>query len=169
MTNYVDGKVIIVTGAASGFGKVLSLKVAQLGGHIVCADINGDTLQTAVEEIETAGGSALAVQTDVTDADSMRSLVARGVAQYGQVDVLVNNAGIMPLAFFSDHEQASEAWNRCIDINFKGVLHGITAVYDHMVGNGRGHVVNISSIYGKYPSAGGGRLRSDQGRSGLSI
>ena len=62
MTNYVDGKVIIVTGAASGFGKVLSLKAAQLGGHIVCADINGDTLQTAVEEIETAGGSALAVQ-----------------------------------------------------------------------------------------------------------
>ena len=148
MTNYVDGKVIIVTGAASGFGKVLSLKAAQLGGHIVCADINGDTLQTAVEEIETAGGSALAVQTDVTDADSMRSLVARGVAQYGQIDVLVNNAGIMPLAFFSDHEQASEAWNRCIDINFKGVLHGITAVYDHMVGNGRGHVVNISSIAG---------------------
>ena len=120
MTNYVDGKVIIVTGAASGFGKVLSLKAAQLGGHIVCADINGDTLQTAVEEIETAGGSALAVQTDVTDADSMRSLVARGVAQYGQIDVLVNNAGIMPLAFFSDHEQASEAWNRCIDINFNG-------------------------------------------------
>jgi NADP-dependent 3-hydroxy acid dehydrogenase YdfG len=75
--------------------------------------------------------------------------------EYGQVDVLINNAGVMPLAFFSDHQQASDAWDRCIDINFKGVLNGITAVYDHMVANGRGHIVNISSIYGKYPTAGG--------------
>ena len=155
MNNYVDGKVIIVTGAAGGFGKVLSSKAAQLGGRIVCADINGEALQVGVEDIVKAGGTALAVQADVTRADSMRQLVARAIDEYGQVDVLINNAGIMPLAFFSDHPQASEAWDRCIDINFKGVLSGITAAYDHMVANGRGHIVNISSIYGKYPTAGG--------------
>ncbi len=155
MNNYVDGKVIIVTGAAGGSGKVLSSKAAQLGGRIVCADINGEALQVGVEDIVKAGGTALAVQADVTRADSMRQLVARAIDEYGQVDVLINNAGIMPLAFFSDHQQASDAWDRCIDINFKGVLNGITAVYDHMVANGRGHIVNISSIYGKYPTAGG--------------
>ena len=155
MNNYVDGKVIIVTGAAGGFGKVLSGKAAQLGGRMVCADINTDALQDSVQEIVNTGGTALAMEADVTKTDSMHQLVDQALDAYGQVDVLINNAGIMPLAFFSDHQQASAAWDRCIDINFKGVLNGITAVYDHMVANGQGHIVNISSIYGKYPSAGG--------------
>lgn len=156
MANYIDGKVIVVTGAAGGFGKVLSSKAAQLGGRIVCADINEEALQQSVDDIVSAGGTAMAVVADVTQAESMHNLAARAIDEYGQVDVLINNAGIMPLAFFSDHQQASDAWNRCIDINFKGVLNGITAVYDHMLANGHGHIVNISSIYGKYPTAGGG-------------
>lgn len=156
MNNYIDGKVIVVTGAATGFGKVLSSKAAQQGARIVCADINEQALQQSVADIVSAGGTGMAVVTDVTEAESMHNLVNRALDEYGQVDVLVNNAGIMPLAFFSDHQQASVAWNRCIDINFKGVLNGITAVYDHMLANGHGHIVNISSIYGKYPTAGGG-------------
>lgn len=156
MNNYIDGKVIVVTGAATGFGKVLSSKAAQQGARIVCADINEQALQQSVEDIVSAGGTGMAVVTDVTEAESMHNLVNRALDEYGQVDVLVNNAGIMPLAFFSDHQQASDAWNRCIDINFKGVLNGITAVYDHMLANGHGHIVNISSIYGKYPTSGGG-------------
>ena len=155
MNNYVDGKVIIITGAAGGFGSVLSSKAAQLGGRIVCTDINEESLQVIVQEIVAAGGTARGIHADVSDADSMRNLVSQTLDEYGQVDVLINNAGTMPLAFFSDHQQASEAWDRCIDINFKGVLNGITAVYDHMLAKGRGHIVNISSIYGKYPSAGG--------------
>jgi NADP-dependent 3-hydroxy acid dehydrogenase YdfG len=67
---------------------------------------------------------------------------------------MVNNAGVMPLALYSDHAEAAEAWDRCIDINFKGVLHGISCVHDQMLRQGRGHVVNISSIYGNYPVAG---------------
>jgi NADP-dependent 3-hydroxy acid dehydrogenase YdfG len=70
--------------------------------------------------------------------------------------VLVNNAGVMPLAFFSDHAAATEAWDRAIDINLRGVLNGICAVYDQMIEQGRGHVVNISSIYGNAGSAGSG-------------
>jgi NADP-dependent 3-hydroxy acid dehydrogenase YdfG len=69
---------------------------------------------------------------------------------------MVNNAGVMPLAFFADHEQAHEAWSRCIDINFKGVLNGICAVHDQMIVQGRGHVVNIASIYANQGVAGSG-------------
>jgi NADP-dependent 3-hydroxy acid dehydrogenase YdfG len=68
----------------------------------------------------------------------------------------VNNAGVMPLAFFADHAQAAPAWDRAIDINFKGVVNGITAVYDQMITQGRGHIVNISSIYGNQGTAGSG-------------
>jgi len=67
---------------------------------------------------------------------------------------MVNNAGVMPLALYADHVAAADAWDRCIDINFKGVLHGIIAVYDQMIAQGRGQIVNISSIYGNYPVAG---------------
>ena len=84
----------------------------------------------------------------------MRALADHAVTTYGSIDVMVNNAGTMPLAFFSDHERAGDAWDRCIDINFKGVLHGINAVHDQMIEQGRGQVVNISSIYGNGPVAG---------------
>jgi NAD(P)-dependent dehydrogenase (short-subunit alcohol dehydrogenase family) len=67
---------------------------------------------------------------------------------------MVNNAGVMPLAFYADHAVAADAWDRCIDVNLKGVLHGIIAVHDAMIRQGRGHVVNVSSIYGNHPVAG---------------
>src|SRR5580700_10816710 len=86
----------------------------------------------------------------------MTGLAALAVETYSAIDVLVNNAGIMPLAFFADHSAASEAWDRCIDVNLKGVLHGISAVYDQMIAQGRGHVVNISSIYGNAGVEGAG-------------
>ncbi len=86
----------------------------------------------------------------------MQALVQRAVDTYGGVDVFINNAGIMPLAFYADHADAASAWDRCIDINIKGVLNGIMAVYDQMISQGRGHVVNLSSIYSNFPVAGAG-------------
>jgi NADP-dependent 3-hydroxy acid dehydrogenase YdfG len=79
---------------------------------------------------------------------------AAAVSAYGAIDVMVNNAGIMPLAFVADHASALPAWSRCIDINFKGVMHGSVAVFDQMMAQGRGHIVNLSSIYGNRPTAG---------------
>ena len=84
----------------------------------------------------------------------MNALAQRALTGYGQIDVLVNNAGVMPLAFFSDHAEALPAWERCIDINIKGVLHGIVAVHDQMIAQGCGHIVNLSSIYSNFPVAG---------------
>jgi NADP-dependent 3-hydroxy acid dehydrogenase YdfG len=154
MTNYVKDKVIIITGAAGGFGRLVAQKCAALGAQIVAADIDEAELRSSVRSIEDEGGRALAVTTDVTDRVEMNALADRAVSAFGAIDVMVNNAGVMPLALYADHAEAAEAWDRCIDINLKGVLHGIMAVHDQMIAQGRGQVVNVSSIYGNYPVAG---------------
>lgn len=156
MTNYVAEKVIIVTGAASGFGRLVSQKTAAMGAHLVCADIDEAQLEETTRDIAAAGGSVDSRVTDVTQSDEMTSLAQRACERFGRIDVLINNAGVMPLAFYADHEQAAAAWDRCIDINIKGVINGIVAVYDQMIAQGRGHIVNLSSIYGNYPVVGAG-------------
>ena len=154
MADYVTGKSIIVTGAGGGFGRLVSEKAAARGAKITCADINGDGVEETVAAIAAAGGTAQAVVADVTDMAQMKALATQAVDAYGAIDVMLNNAGIMPLGFYSDHEAGLEAWQRCIDINIKGVLHGTVAVYDQMMAQGRGHVINVSSIYGNHPVTG---------------
>ena len=156
MTNHINDRVIIVTGAGGGFGQLICEKTAALGARVVAADINESAVTMMVDGIKENGGTATAVSTDVTNRQQLHELNAAAVDAYGQVDVMVNNAGVMPLAYYSDHEQAADAWEKCIDINFKGVLNGIAAVHDQMIEQRRGHVVNIASIYGNYPTAGGG-------------
>ena len=156
MDQPINNRVIVVTGAGGGFGQLISQKCAALGAKVVCADINEEGLRETVASITEAGGQAVSKRTDVTSYPDMQQLAAKAVDEFGAVDVMVNNAGTMPLAFYSDHAQAMEAWSRCIDINIKGVLHGIAAVYDQMISQGRGHVVNISSIYGNFPVTGAG-------------
>jgi NADP-dependent 3-hydroxy acid dehydrogenase YdfG len=151
-TNYVDGKVIVITGAGSGFGRLVAQKTAALGARVVAADIDEAGLEATCASI--APGEALGVRTDVTSRADMAALARRAVERFGAIDVMVNNAGVMPLAFYADHEQAADAWDRCIDVNLKGVLHGIIAVHDQMIAQGRGHIVNLSSIYGNYPVEG---------------
>lgn len=156
MTNFINDKVIIVTGAGGGFGQLICEKTAALGAKVVAADVNEDTLNNVVNSISESGGNAIAIVADVTSRPQMHRLGEAAVDAFGQIDVMVNNAGIMPLAFYADHEQAADAWEKCIDINFKGVLNGIAAVHDQMIKQQRGHVVNIASIYGNYPTAGAG-------------
>lgn len=154
MTNYIAGKSIIVTGAGSGFGRLVSEKAAALGGNITCVDINADGLNATLSSIEKTNGSAQAVTANVTKSADMKRAAAEAIDAYGQVDVILNNAGIMPLAFYSDHELAIEKWHQCIDVNIKGVVNGIACVFDHMMARGDGHVINMSSIFGNYPVAG---------------
>ncbi|MBX3445994.1 MAG: SDR family oxidoreductase [Parvibaculaceae bacterium] len=154
MSDHVKGKTIVVTGAAGGFGRLICQKAAARGANLVCGDVNEAGLAETVTLVREAGGAASGLKTDVTDLAQMKALVARAVDTYGAIDVMINNAGVMPLAFFSDHEAAHGAWTRCIDINIKGVMNGIIAAYDPMMKQGRGHVINISSIYGNYPVTG---------------
>lgn len=156
MNDYIRDKVIVLTGAGGGFGRLISLKAASMGAKMVCADINTDALAATVEDIQSAQGQAIGRPTDVTDAAQMAALAQAAVERFGRIDVMINNAGVMPLAFYADHAAAATLWHRCIDINIKGVLNGVMAVHDQMIAQGQGHIVNISSIYGNFPVAGAG-------------
>jgi NADP-dependent 3-hydroxy acid dehydrogenase YdfG len=153
---YVKEKVIIVTGAASGFGRLISEKCAAGGAKVVGVDVNVEGLNEVFEGIRAAGFEGTAHVADVTDMAQVQAAGQHAVDTYGRVDVIVNNAGVMPLAFFADHERAWEKWHKAIDINIKGVVNGISAVYDTMIKQGRGQVVNISSIYGNAGTEGSG-------------
>jgi NADP-dependent 3-hydroxy acid dehydrogenase YdfG len=137
--SHVEGKVAVVTGAAGGFGRIFAGMLAERGATAVGFDLSD------------ANGCRIV---DVTDRTAMATAIDDVVAQHGRVDIMVNNAGVMPVAFLADHARAADAWDRCIDINLKGVLHGIYAVYDHMIRQGGGHIVNIASIYGNAGVAG---------------
>lgn len=154
--NYVEGKVIIITGASSGFGKLTAKRAAEMGGKIVLAARSEEKLKETMAEIKAAGGEASYIVTDVAKKDDVFAMAKFAVDTYGRIDVLVNNAGTMPLAFFSEHEQALDKWEQCIDISIKGTIFGISAVYDQMIKQGQGQVINVSSIYANFPVAGAG-------------
>ena len=154
MVDHISGKVIMITGAAGGFGRLVAEKTLARGAQVVAVDVDADGLAEFQQGVSDEPGRLETVVADVRDRDEMASAASTAVGVFGQIDVLVNNAGIMPLAFFADHAVAAEAWERCIDINFKGVVNGIAAVHDTMIRQGRGQIVNLSSIYGNYPVAG---------------
>lgn len=155
-TNYVEGKVIIITGGGSGFGAETAKLCAAKGGKVVIGDIDEGRLKEVANEVKAAGGEIAYKQCDVTNYESVKALADFAVKTYGAIDVMDNNAGTMPLSYFCEHEKAMAAWDQCIDINFKGVVYGISAVYDQMIKQGRGHIINISSTYGYHPVAGSG-------------
>ncbi|AEF35621.1 MULTISPECIES: SDR family oxidoreductase [Mycobacteriaceae] len=156
MSQHLQDKVVVVTGAGGGFGKLIAEKCAAGGARVVGVDIGAENLAAVFDGIRAAGLSGTHHIADVTDMGQMKAAVEHAVATFGAVDVIVNNAGVMPLAYFADHDKAWQQWHRAIDINIKGVVNGISAVYDQMIAQGRGHVVNISSIYGNAGVAGSG-------------
>ncbi|MFM8355710.1 MAG: SDR family oxidoreductase [Gammaproteobacteria bacterium] len=154
--NHVEGKVIVITGAGSGFGRLVSERTAALGASVVGGDIDAERLTETAARVADAGGVMATRVTDVTRYSDQQALAALALERFGRIDVMLNNAGTMPLAFYADHAQALSAWERCIDVNIKGVLYGMLAVHDIMLAQGRGHVINVSSIYGNYPVVGAG-------------
>ena len=153
--NYIKDKVIIITGAATGFGKLVAERTAAMGGKIVCCDRKEEELKKTVEGIRDLGGEIEYRIADMTKKDEVDAVAKLAVEKYGRIDILLNNAGTMPLSFFSDHERAWKAWDDCIDTNIKGVVYGISAVYDQMIKQEKGHIINISTINSNHPVIGG--------------
>ncbi len=163
--NYVQEKVVVITGAGSGFGKLTSEKLAKMGARIILADINKEAAESAADGIKSEGGIAEYVVADVSDKEQVEKMVQFAVDTFGRIDVLINNAGTMPMAMFAAKE--NDIWDKCIDINLKGPIYGITAVMDIMIRQGEGQVVNISSLYGTFTHAGAGVYSAT--KSGLKM
>lgn len=154
--NYVEGKVIIITGASGGFGLLTAKRAAEMGGKVVLAARSEEKLKAAVDEIRAAGGEAAYILCDVTKKDDVFAMAQFAIDTYGAIDVLVNDAGTMPLAYLSEHEIAMQAWEECIDTSIKGTLYATAAVHDQMIKQGHRHVINVSSILGNYGVSGCG-------------
>lgn len=131
-------KVIIVTGASSGIGEAVARELASGGTKIVLAARREDRLLRLQQEIKHKGGEASYHVTDVTDTKQMDALSQFTLDRYGQIDVLINNAGLMPLSFL--HQRKIEEWDRMVDVNIKGVLYGIAAVLPSMRERKQGHI-----------------------------
>jgi NADP-dependent 3-hydroxy acid dehydrogenase YdfG len=152
MSNNIEGKVVVITGASSGMGAAAARHLSAQGATVVLGARRIERLQALAGEITVTGGKALAVETDVTDRGQVHRLVDAAVETYGRIDVLVNNAGIMPL---SPLERLKvEEWGRMIDVNLKGVLYGIAAALPHMMAQKSGHIINLSSVAGHKVFAG---------------
>ena len=149
----VQGKVIAITGASSGIGEATAKLLAGRGGHVVIGARRADRLAVLAEEIAAAGGSVRHKPVDVADAGDVDDFLSYAEAAFGRLDVVVNNAGLMPLSRL-DAGKIDE-WDRMIDVNIRGVLHGIKAGLPIMKRQGSGQFVNISSIGGHqvYPTA----------------
>lgn len=145
MSNIKD-KVVIITGASSGIGEATAKELASRGAKLVLAARREDRLKGLQDEIQANGGQAIYKVTDVSSRKQVEELAAYALKEYGQIDVLVNNAGLMPQAFLSENKV--DEWDRMIDVNIKGVIYAIAAIVPSMRERKSGHVFNISSIAG---------------------
>ncbi|WP_313702566.1 SDR family oxidoreductase [Achromobacter sp.] len=141
-----QSKVVLITGASSGIGEATARLLAAQGHRVFVGARRTDRLETLVQEIRANGGTAAFRALDVTSAEDTRDFVRGAEAAYGQVDVIVNNAGVMPLSPLNSLKV--DEWDRMIDVNIRGVLHGIAAVLPGMERQGHGQVINVSSIGG---------------------
>ncbi|MBY4896805.1 SDR family oxidoreductase [Cupriavidus sp. AU9028] len=139
-------KVILITGASSGIGEATARVLAKAGATVVLGARRTERLQALAAQIEEEGGKARYRRLDVTSRADMQAFVDEAVAAYGRVDVIVNNAGVMPLSPMASLKV--DEWDRMVDVNIKGVLYGIAAVLPLMNRQGHGQIINISSIGG---------------------
>ena len=146
MTNNIQDKIVVITGASSGMGEATARHLAQQGAKVVLGARRAERLEALVNEIKSAGGEALAVTTDVTNRADVAKLVDTAVETFGRVDVLINNAGIMPLSPLEALKV--DEWEQMIDVNIKGVLYGIAAALPHMKAQRSGHVITTASVAG---------------------
>jgi NADP-dependent 3-hydroxy acid dehydrogenase YdfG len=149
MADALTGKVVAITGGARGIGLATARTLVERGSKVAIGDIDVDGVKRAGDEL---GGTSLAVDLDVTDAASFTTFLARTEDELGPLDVLVNNAGIMPIGHFE--QETEQVARRQFDINVHGVLNGMKAALALMLPRNRGHIVNVASQAGKVPMAG---------------
>ncbi len=142
----IKGKVVVITGASSGLGEAAAKHLSALGATIVLGARRADRIEKLASEINDNGGKSLAIAVDVTQRDQVKKLVDSAVEHFGRVDVILNNAGIMPLSPM-DRLNVDE-WDTMIDVNIKGVLNGIAAVLPYMKAQKSGQIINTSSVAG---------------------
>ena len=143
---HVNQKVVAITGASSGIGEAIARNLAAKGARVVLGARRQDRLEVICADINEAGGQAHCSALDVTRRDSVANFVAFACDTGGRLDVMVNNAGIMPLSPLADLK--IDEWERMIDVNIKGVLYGIGAALPRFMAQGEGHMINIASIAG---------------------
>lgn len=150
----IKDKVAIVTGASSGIGYATALSLAKAGAKVATGARRTDRLAKLDAEIASAGGESISCPLDVTVRDSCNGLVQAAHEKWGRVDILINNAGLMPLSFVK--KLKVDEWDRMVDVNIKGVLYMTAAVIPIMTGAKSGHIVNISSVAGRLVFPAGG-------------
>lgn len=145
------GRVIVIAGASSGFGRGAAIALARAGAHVVLAARRAEALADLAAEIEQAGGSALAVPVDISIPDDVSQLAEAAISRFGHIDVWVNNVGVGALGLFWDIPIADHA--RIIDVNLKGLIYGAHAAMTHFRARGSGVLVNVGSIDSEVPLA----------------
>jgi NADP-dependent 3-hydroxy acid dehydrogenase YdfG len=147
----IEGKVVVITGASSGLGEAAARRLAKDGAKVVLGARRTDRLEKLASELKLDGKAV--VRTDVSKVDEVKRLVDRAVELHGRVDVMINNAGLMPQSPLD--RLKIEDWDRMIDVNIKGVLYGIAAALPHMEAQKSGHFINVASVAGHKVRAGG--------------
>ncbi len=150
--NNINGKVIVITGASSGLGEAVARHLSGQGGIVILGARRTERIEALAHELVKAGSQALARTTDVTKSAEVQALVDAAVAKFGRIDVIINNAGLMPHSLLE--RRKIEDWDRMIDVNIKGVLYGIAAALPHMQKQKSGHIINVSSVAGHKLRAG---------------
>jgi len=147
MAEGIEGKVIVITGASSGLGAAAARLLAESGATLILGARRADRIRSLARDLsDGTGGFAIAVPTDVTDALQVQRLVDEAVSRFGRIDVMLNNAGVMPLSPLDRYKV--DEWDRMIDVNIKGVLYGIAAALPHMQKQKSGHIINVASVAG---------------------
>lgn len=153
MSNNIEGKVVVITGASSGLGEATAHHLSEQGANLVLGARRVDRLNALAAKLTGNSGKAITLETDVTDRDQVKRLVDATVKTYGRIDVMINNAGLMPQSLLES--LMVDDWARMIDVNIKGVLYGIAAALPYMKEQKSGHIINVSSVAGHKVGPGG--------------